>query len=637
MKTNEVEESNMFKRSMSRNINNLVSARMLSAFRNSLGGGGINRTSKKNTNDSTDESPALGDSYLFDLNSSSTTLESKVLTKPAAKSEISQFQEISKRTLKKLISLLVITTIMVLLSSKESFIKEDLGYFDDIKLLLNLKISPEQTRFIKTIQKRYEEISTPLMSVKINGIYLYRYNRHIEENSRTEYKTIHYSSLNSTIEMKFDESYRLRLGLLCSFSESLFYAVVITGFYFIILLHLNKEILAPIRSLIKLHESLICSPTNPDFNRVFIGEKCSEFRQHQFELNLVADQISKLVIWECLAFGRECPQFFDLDCLRNSTDYFRQDTNLQLCQIAVVDLGRTFEDLSSVKNGKILINKIHEIIQSISSRYLGFAQQIDLSKFVIVWNTMEDSKAFTKTLSFFTMIKIMVKLHEFQEEHIHLSIRPLDNFRSIITKGDCFLALVGTYLKGDLRFLGSGIEVAKKLLTISKNCQIPILVESSVYLGFPEILKAACRKIDIIKPTLDSPPLEIYIVDVNMTEIPREENYECFPFERTKRLIHSTFRRMIINKIETGVESSSVLLDRETFQLLKIKSRLRKMFKSAVVFYELGVWKPAADLLNKCLEIEPLDGPSLRLLDYIARHNYNHPNNWRGFRVLEIV
>ena len=58
------------------------------------------------------------------------------------------------------------------------------------------------------------------------------------------------------------------------------------------------------------------------------------------------------------------------------------------------------------------------------------------------------------------------------------------------------------------------------------------------------------------------------------------------------------------------------------------------LFKDAYRKYIEGDWATAEDLLAQCLVINPRDGPSIALKEYIESENGIRPANWDGYRIL---
>ena len=59
-----------------------------------------------------------------------------------------------------------------------------------------------------------------------------------------------------------------------------------------------------------------------------------------------------------------------------------------------------------------------------------------------------------------------------------------------------------------------------------------------------------------------------------------------------------------------------------------------KKFNEAYKKYILGDWATAEDLFAQCLKMNPNDGPTITLKNYIEELNGTPPTTWKGFREL---
>lgn len=68
----------------------------------------------------------------------------------------------------------------------------------------------------------------------------------------------------------------------------------------------------------------------------------------------------------------------------------------------------------------------------------------------------------------------------------------------------------------------------------------------------------------------------------------------------------------------------------------KIHQHFKKLFKACIKLYLEGRWLDAHDKFKDVLKINPKDGPSLRLLEFIEKYNCDSMlYHWKGFRELE--
>jgi hypothetical protein len=58
-------------------------------------------------------------------------------------------------------------------------------------------------------------------------------------------------------------------------------------------------------------------------------------------------------------------------------------------------------------------------------------------------------------------------------------------------------------------------------------------------------------------------------------------------------------------------------------------------FRQAYQEYVNGNWNTSQNYLTQCLEINPDDGPSLALAEYMEKHKNSPPDGWLGYRDID--
>ena len=71
------------------------------------------------------------------------------------------------------------------------------------------------------------------------------------------------------------------------------------------------------------------------------------------------------------------------------------------------------------------------------------------------------------------------------------------------------------------------------------------------------------------------------------------------------------------------------------FQTYASREPFIKSYKKGFKNYLTGDWPKCKEYLEKCLLMDPADGPSKVILNYIKTHDYKSKNvNWNGYRIL---
>ena len=98
-------------------------------------------------------------------------------------------------------------------------------------------------------------------------------------------------------------------------------------------------------------------------------------------------------------------------------------------------------------------------------------------------------------------------------------------------------------------------------------------------------------------------------------------------------MAHTKIRDEVDDKLVKGAKNTLFLEDPDFDCLIARNFEFRKNFRNAVDFYVLGAWDSTRDFLEKALALQPDDGPSKFLWDFMNSHNFKKPINWRGYRV----
>ena len=57
-------------------------------------------------------------------------------------------------------------------------------------------------------------------------------------------------------------------------------------------------------------------------------------------------------------------------------------------------------------------------------------------------------------------------------------------------------------------------------------------------------------------------------------------------------------------------------------------------FNQGIKKYIKGDWKTSGILLEKCLKLDPNDGPTKTIYEFLKGENFTSPNDWNGSRNL---
>mmetsp|Transcript_13451 Transcript_13451/g.21318 ORF Transcript_13451/g.21318 Transcript_13451/m.21318 type:complete len:489 (+) Transcript_13451:74-1540(+) len=164
---------------------------------------------------------------------------------------------------------------------------------------------------------------------------------------------------------------------------------------------------------------------------------------------------------------------------------------------------------------------------------------------------------------------------------------------------------IGSALKVDPSYLSPNVELSMKLEAATKHYGVCILMTDSFYDVLPPKVQRLCRCVDRVQETGSRTPIDLYTYDFNSFSL-----IECkMPFVQ-------------------GKPAKSFW---EQFPPVT-SSTFRTTFALAMRHYTDGNWYDAKEELDKCLEIEPNDIPSQRLLQVMGMSEFVAPGNWKGCR-----
>ena len=79
-----------------------------------------------------------------------------------------------------------------------------------------------------------------------------------------------------------------------------------------------------------------------------------------------------------------------------------------------------------------------------------------------------------------------------------------------------------------------------------------------------------------------------------------------------------------------------IILEKESYiELIKQRSfEFNDSWKNGIECYKSGDWKNANMYFQTCSKVDPNDGPTKILLDYIRSRKLKAPDGWKGVREL---
>ena len=195
---------------------------------------------------------------------------------------------------------------------------------------------------------------------------------------------------------------------------------------------------------------------------------------------------------------------------------------------------------------------------------------------------------------------------------------------------------VGSTYKIDASYLSPNVNIAARLETATRQFGLSLLVSGPLYQLLSEDMKRRMRFVDCVNVKGSVIPLDLYTIDVNLDLKPQEKKISIMsPKDKRKR--YQDKKELFQREIEMVKSVTNIIFEKDSYIELTRTKKTEEFYhewEEGVKFYKNGYFKQAAQQYEKCLKIDPDDGPAKTLLTYIKNRNYKKPEGWKGVREL---
>ena len=195
---------------------------------------------------------------------------------------------------------------------------------------------------------------------------------------------------------------------------------------------------------------------------------------------------------------------------------------------------------------------------------------------------------------------------------------------------------VGSTYKIDASYLSPNVNIAARLETATRQFGLSLLVSGPLYKLLSEDMKRRMRFVDCVNVKGSVIPLDLYTIDVNLDLKPQEKKISIMsPKDKRKR--YQDKKELFQREIEMVKSVTNIIFEKDSYIELTHTKKTEEFYhewEEGVKFYKNGYFKQAAEQYEKCLKIDPDDGPAKTLLTYIKNRNYKKPEGWKGVREL---
>jgi class 3 adenylate cyclase len=321
---------------------------------------------------------------------------------------------------------------------------------------------------------------------------------------------------------------------------------------------------------------------------------------------------------------------------------------------------RNFTDATEVlqEDVMIFVNSIGGVVHSVIDAFGGSANKNIGDAFLLVWKIPETELEYPKSgalqlrntrlvhnyadFSLISFLKICAKINR---NPILLAYRNNAKLKDRLPNyqvrmgfglhvGWAIEGAIGSHFKIDASYLSPNVNMASRFEAATKQYGVPLLFSGELFSLLSPETKEKCRLIDIITVKGSIKPVEIYTVDIDFEDFTPSKTRSDYTAEE-KRLRQKYKKDKNQSILKEGEASSLWETDQELLHLTRNHNpEFYQKFRLGFDGYVKGNWQIAKTQFETCLELDPNDGPTKTLLNYLKECNYKAPEDWTGYRIL---
>ena len=334
---------------------------------------------------------------------------------------------------------------------------------------------------------------------------------------------------------------------------------------------------------------------------------------------------------------------------------------------------RQFEEIALALEERtiLFVNEIAEIVHSSVDRFQGATNKNIGESFLNVWKFYNISKVhnhrsgeekiikkdnlleidaanpqvgITADCSVLAFLRIILKLNKNlnilayrKNEEI---LKRIPNFKVNmgfgLHLGYGIEGAVGSSYKIDASYLSPNVNIAARLETATRQFGLSLLISGVLYNLLTDDMKSICRFIDCVTVKGSELPLDLYTIDLNLNVTPQKEKNIIIASTKEKKSIFNEKKMKLEAMIDEYGAVTPIILEKESYmELIRQRSfEFNDSWKNGIECYKSGDWKNANMYFQTCSKIDPNDGPTKILLDYIKSRKLKAPDGWKGVREL---
>jgi class 3 adenylate cyclase len=492
------------------------------------------------------------------------------------------------------------------------------------------------------------------------------------EDSRQNKNIIVYDNFNYTYKYYFFNLVRT------------FFSIGIFLFIYLLFLYdINNVILSSIEQMVKKVEKMAKNPSlasdsyndiNEDKNHCISFLESSQGKCRMSEFKIIISKISKICSLVSFGFGEAGTQIIS-QVLKEGLNV---DINPLIPGKKVMGIYgfcdiRNFTDTTEILKERVMIfvNQVAEIVHQITADYCGSANKNIGDAFLLVWkledrfikeevNNQGKKELKLKNVNRINQICDMVlicfirilieinksyKLAEYRH-HKGLNAR-MKNYKTRLGfglhLGQSIEGAIGSMFKIDASYLSTDVNMANELEENTKTFKKELIMSGDFYDYLSEDAKAYVRLLDIFK-SKSGQITRLYSVDLDLENIPIEKQKDSMFKEnniekkweiiKQKRKISKILYDDIVIRHKSDIWNEFVM-EEDDFRLVREKypDEFVETYNNGMEEFKKGNWAEAKNLLTNAQNLISVEDPAIKLnLEYMAKHNFFSPENWKGYK-----
>lgn len=311
---------------------------------------------------------------------------------------------------------------------------------------------------------------------------------------------------------------------------------------------------------------------------------------------------------------------------------------------------RDFSTATEVLQAKVMtfVNQIAEIVHGVVDEFHGAANKNNGDTFLMIWRMGDIDKvskladmsilAFTRILGAIhrTPVLAAYRGHPGLQQRLGKDCRV--NLSSGLHYGWAIEGAVGSEFKIDASYLSPNVSIAETVESATQIYGVSVLVAESVVSICSTPMATKCRLIDRVIITGSVVPMDLYVIDLDYLGLTVEQ-----PLGPQRWTTRDRFkvRQFLENEKEQkwadGVKMVNLFNENADIASMRFRYTLEfiHVFNMGYQNYSQGEWQVAQRLLQRTRDMLGVeDGPSVALLKFMERTNYEAPDTWQGIRDL---